>query len=268
MKTGALIFAFNNEQTDYVSMAAWSADNIRRHLGIPVAVVTNDTDNDLVRSKFDCIIAASAESGGTRHFEDYNQTVTWHNAGRTNAYQLSPWEQTLVLDADYVVASDRLKSLFAVDCDFLCHKNAYDVSSGYPLDNLNSFGNYQFPMWWATVMLFRRSVAAEYIFDSMEMIKQNWQHYRDLYGINNKTYRNDFALSIALGIISGHTLRVDSIPWNLASVLPEHTVIKLEKDYYQIDWTTAAGHRQYLGFAGTDMHVMGKHSLEKIVGSR
>jgi hypothetical protein len=268
MKTGALIFAFNNEQTDYIQLAAWSASNIRRHLGIPVAVVTDNINNDFVRSNFDCVIAASAESGGSRHFDDYGQSVTWHNAARTNAYQLTPWEQTLVLDADYVVSSDRLKTLFSVDCDFLCHKNAYDISSGHLLNNLNSFGDYQFPMWWATVMLFRRSNTAEYIFDAMQMIKQNWQHYRDLYSINNKTYRNDFALSIALGIVSGHTLQVDSIPWNLASTMPEHTVVELEQDYYQIEWRTPAGQHQYMGFADKDMHVMGKHSLEKIVGSR
>jgi hypothetical protein len=267
MTTGALIFAFNNEQTDYVRMAAWSAQNIRKHLDIPVAVVTDDVDNNLVRSEFDCVVAVPAESGGSRHFSDYKQTVTWHNAARTNAYELSPWDQTLVLDADYVVASDRLKSLFSIDSDFLCHKTAYDLSSGYPLDNLNRFGSYNFPMWWATVMLFRRSNTAQYIFDSMTMIKQNWQHYRDLYSIGNGTYRNDFALSIALGIVSGHTLCVDSIPWHLASTLPEHTVSLLDRDYYQIDWQTSNGHRQYLGLAGTDMHVMGKLSLEKIVGS-
>jgi hypothetical protein len=268
MKTGALIFAFNNQQTDYIRLAAWSASNIRRHLNIPVAVVTDCVDHELVRSEFDCVIAAPAESGGKRHFDDYGQTVTWHNAARTNAYRLSPWDQTLVLDADYVVASDTLKKLFGVDCDFLCHKNAWNVSTGRPLDNLNSFGNYQFPMWWATVMLFRRSNTAEYIFDAMEMVKRNWQHYRDLYSVANPTYRNDFALSIALGIVSGHTLRVDSIPWDLASTLPEHTVTEMEQDYYRIEYTTTAiGLRQYMSIAGTDMHVMGKKSLENIVGS-
>ena len=35
MTTGALIFARNNEQIDYESMARWSAKNIERHLGIP-----------------------------------------------------------------------------------------------------------------------------------------------------------------------------------------------------------------------------------------
>ena len=40
MTRGALIFAFNNEKTDYVAMARWSAERIRRHLDIPVAIVT------------------------------------------------------------------------------------------------------------------------------------------------------------------------------------------------------------------------------------
>ena len=41
MTTGALILAFNNEHTDYLAMAAWSADRIRQHLDIPVAVITD-----------------------------------------------------------------------------------------------------------------------------------------------------------------------------------------------------------------------------------
>jgi len=41
MTTGALIFAFDNESTDYVTMAGWSARNIRRWLNIPTAVVTD-----------------------------------------------------------------------------------------------------------------------------------------------------------------------------------------------------------------------------------
>ena len=107
MTTGALIFAFNNEQTDYVALAGWNARNIRRHLNIPVAIVTVCTDPVRLRD-FDRVIESRAESGGTRWFEDYQGTVTWYNAGRTEAFDLSPWDQTLVLDADYVVASDHL----------------------------------------------------------------------------------------------------------------------------------------------------------------
>ena len=64
MTTGALIFAFNNEHTDYVGMAAWSADRIRRHLNIPVAVITDCTDPEQL-NKFDHVISADPVSGGT-----------------------------------------------------------------------------------------------------------------------------------------------------------------------------------------------------------
>ena len=128
MTTGALIFAFNNESTDYVAMAQWSAKNIRRHLGIPTAIVTDVDPGDQRLRGFDQVISATASAGGTRWFEDYQATVTWHNAGRTDAYTVSPWDQTLVLDADYVVASDQLKTLLNSNQDFLAHARAYDLT--------------------------------------------------------------------------------------------------------------------------------------------
>ena len=149
MTCGALIFAFNNEATDYVSMAAWSAGRIRHHLGIPVAVVTNSTDSTLSQT-FDRVIRAEPESGGTRFFEDYNSTVTWHNAGRADAYALTPWEQTLVLDADYVVASSQLSFVIDSNRDFMCHDRAYDIAKSRLLDELNTFGEHRMPMSWAT----------------------------------------------------------------------------------------------------------------------
>jgi len=96
---GVLIFAFNNEATDYIAMAAWSAKNIRRHLNLPVAIVTDDPEA-AAQHKFEHVIVTAPDTGGSRHFADYGTTVTWHNAGRINAYELSPFDQTLVLDAD------------------------------------------------------------------------------------------------------------------------------------------------------------------------
>lgn len=266
MTTGALIFAFNNEQTDYVRMAAWSADNIRRHLNIPVAVVTDCTDNSRLQG-FDKVIFANSKAGGTRYFEDYQSTVTWHNAGRVDAYNLTPWEQTLVLDADYVVASNSLKSVLHMPQDFTCHDRAWDLTLINDFIGLNRFGEHKMPMWWATVMMFRKSNTAQYIFDCMHMVRENWQHYRDLYSIQNKTYRNDFALSIALGIVNGHTQYVDNIGWPLASVLPECRLECLDSDYYVVHYKDHEGRWKNLAWAGMDFHAMGKQHLEKIIAS-
>jgi hypothetical protein len=262
MTTGALIFAFNNEEIDYVAMAAWSAKNIRRHLDIPTAIVT---DADTVPDVFEHVIRVPKTGTDTRYFEDVGSTVTWHNASRVDAYNLTPWDQTLVLDADYVVASNTLQNVLASPQDFICHDHAWDLTSTNDFSGLNRFGQHNMPMWWATVMMFRKSNTAQYIFDSMHMVRENWQHYRDLYGIQNKTYRNDFALSIALGIVSGHTQHVDNITWPLASVLPEYRLECLDSDYYVVTYQDQLGTWKNMGWVGMDFHAMGKHHLGAIV---
>lgn len=263
MTTGALIFAFNNEQTDYVAMAAWSADNIHRHLDIPVAVVTNDPEQAARNGGFDRIIAAEVLSGGTRWFEDYQNTVTWHNAGRVDAYSLSPWQRTLVLDADYVVSSNQLLSGLHCEQEFLCYRTAVSVTDD--LSGLNQFGQHSFPMWWATVMIFNRCNHAQWIFDSMSMVRNNWQHYRDIYGIDRATYRNDFALSIALGIVSGHTMAVDALPGSMITVMPDQRLEQIDQDQYRITYQDQSNRKQYVEIAGLDFHAMGKRDLGEIV---
>ena len=268
MITGALIFAFNNESTDYITMAQWSARNIRRWLNIPTAIVTDANPRDPRLSGFDQVIPATASAGGTRWFEDYAATVTWHNAGRTDAYTLSPWDQTLVLDADYVVASSQLKTVLDSNQDFLAHAHAYDITGMNDFVALNEYGEYRMPMTWATVMMFKRSTHAELIFDCMRMIKLNWRHYKDLYQIVSSTYRNDHALSMALHIVNGQTLQHTSIPWNLASVTPEHVLTRTAKDCYRIDYVDQDRRPRWTMIKNQDFHAMGKSHLEKLIETR
>ena len=261
MSTGALIFAYNNEQTDYVSMAAWTAKNIRRHLGIPVALVTDKPTN----LYFEQVIIQESDGKNGRWFSDYNTNVVWHNKTRANAYELTPWKQTLVLDADYVVASDQLKTVLESKEDFLAHRWAYDVTGINNFDGLNYFGAYRMPMWWATVMMFRHSEQAKLIFETMSMIRDNWTHYRNIYKNSNGTYRNDHALSIALGVVNGHTLDHNGIPWKLASLTPDHKLKQLSADHYRIDFVTADQKPKWIELKGQDFHAMGKKTLGEIV---
>lgn len=263
MSTGALIFAFNNESVDYVAMAAWSAKNIQRHLDIPVSIVTDTTVDSTV---FDQVIyTANNNSTNTRHFGDVG-TVTWHNLNRMDAYSLTPYKQTLVLDADYVVASDQLKSVLDSQEDFMCHRTAYDITGLQTFADLNVFGQYQFPMWWATVMMFRISERARLVFESMGMIRDNWTHYRNLYANSRGTYRNDHALSIALNIENGHTLKTTDIPWKLASLTPEHQLTQLDLDRYRVDYVTSDKKPRWIEVT-TDFHAMGKQQLGDIVAN-
>ena len=263
MTTGALIFAFNNESIDYVSMAAWSAKNIQRQLGIPVSLVT---DTEVNSNVFDQVIYTAIENlNNTRHFSDVG-TVTWHNLNRMDAYTLTPYSQTLVLDADYVVASNQLQSVLDSQEDFMCHRTAYDVTGLQTFNDLNVFGQYKFPMWWATVMMFRTSERARLVFESMSMIRDNWTHYRNLYANTRSTYRNDHALSIALNIENGHTLQTTDIPWGLASLTPAHRLTQLDTDRYRVDYVTADQKPRWIELT-TDFHAMGKQQLGDIVAN-
>jgi hypothetical protein len=249
MTTGALIFARNNEHTDYVAMAKWSAKNIRRHLGIETHIITDDSRQD----------------SGARHFSDTG-TVTWHNTNRMDAYRLSPWDRTLVLDADYVVVSDQLRSVLDCDADFLAHRWAYDVTGCNNFEGLNYFGNVHMPMWWATVMIFNKSPRAKLVFDTMTMIRDHWTHYRRIYKNNTPTYRNDHALSIALLTVNGHTLNHSSIPWKLASLTPEHRLTRIDKDRYRVDFVDTQGRARWMELR-QDFHAMGKGQLGAIVAN-
>lgn len=263
LSQGVVIFAFNNEQTDYIAMAAWSAKNIRRHLNLPVALVT-DNPEAAAEHEFEHIIATAADTGGSRYFEDYGTTVTWHNAGRINAYKLSPFDQTLVLDADYVVASGALLEVLTIPQQFAAFKDAFDPSS---MTNLETFGAYNMPMWWATVMMFRRGNISQYIFDSMQMIRNNWQHYRDLYGIHQSNYRNDYALSIALGLVAGTEQSVHEIFFPMLNVMPDHGLTCVEQDHYEVEYTNANGQLKNMSWRGLDFHAMGKKHLEVIIAA-
>jgi hypothetical protein len=265
MTRGIVIFAYNNELIDYVAMAAWSANNIHRHLGVPVCLIT-DADDLPARYDFDQVVTTDKHSEYHRYFTDFEDSVTWYNKNRMDAYQLSPWDQTLVLDADYVVASNQLSVLFDSGQDFLSHNRAYDITGAEPFLANNTFGQYHMPMSWATVMYFNRSRCAELIFDTMQMIKTNWAHYRNLYGITPSTYRNDYALTIAQLIVNGQTLDWPSIPWPLPSVTPTPRVTQIGTDQFQIDYNNSQGQPRWISI-NQDFHAMGKRHLGDIVAN-
>lgn len=265
MTRGALIFAFDNGAINYVKLAAWTAENIKRHLGIPVALVT-DIDVVMASDAFDRVIISDRCEGNGRYFSDIKDTVPWHNKTRPDAYDLSPWDETLVLDADYVIASDQLQTLFGINRDFQAYRWTYDITNTSDFAEFNYFGRYGMPMWWATVMYFRRSVATEYIFDTMKMVRDNWRHYCDLYASRRGSYRNDHALSIALNLINGHT-QPPGIPWSMASLVPDHRLKQIDVDRYRIDFIDTENRAKYIIVQNQDFHAMGKRDLGDIVAN-
>ena len=265
MTAGVVIFAYANDLIDYVAMAAWSARNIHRHLNLPVCVIT-DLDTIPTHYEFDQVIVRPKQGKDLRYFSDFDGSATWYNQDRMTAYALSPWQQTLVLDADYVVASNQLLHLFDVDQDFLAHDHAYDVTGLEKFNQNNFMGTARFPMTWATVMLYRRSRTAELIFDAMTMIRDNWTHYTRLHGIDDATYRNDYALTMARSIVDGHRITGPAIPWSLATVSTGFAVTQQTADTYQINYNNNQGQPRFM-ILNQDFHAMCKRNLGEIIAN-
>jgi hypothetical protein len=255
MTRGAVIFAYNNDAVDYVAMAAWSAQRVQQWLDLPVTLIT---DSEVDHAVFDQVIRTDRVAGNSRYYQDYNDSFAWYNMDRCDALDLSPYDRTLVIDADYVVNGPDLMSLMHDGPDFVCHRYAFDVAQQQHLNP--TFGDHGMPQWWATVMMFGRTSATRYIFDTMRMVRENWVHYCDIYRVHRCTFRNDYALSIALGLISGHSLVTQDIPWSLISITPEQQLEQLELDLWRVTFTEK-GRLQYMMLRGLDFHAMGKRTL-------
>jgi hypothetical protein len=260
MRQGAMMFAFNNQKLDYVKLAAWNAHNIKQFLGLPTTLVT---DQPIENSIFDQVIVVERPAAGTRYFEDVGSTVSWYNGNRVDALDLSPYDRTLLLDADYVVGSNLLDSWMNVDQEFMCYKKAFDITGRTPMTDLQTFGTHQFPMWWATVMMFDKTNTSRYIFDSMRMVRDNWQHYRNLYKIAQTNFRNDYALSIALGLLSGHTIKIKSSVSSMPTAMPDVKITRAD-DAYQFDFVRD-NKNVWVRLKNLDFHAMGKKHLERLI---
>ncbi|NDB65438.1 MAG: hypothetical protein EB168_07195 [Euryarchaeota archaeon] len=249
MSQGVLLYAFNNDTTDYVSMAQWSARRIERHLGLPTTIVSNMDD---------------AEYGGVRVFNATRGGEKWYNASRNRAWQHSPYDQTLVLDVDYVVNSDLLCLLFELDRPFMIHRYALDITRRTSFVSLDHFGEHQFPSSWATVMYFNRQAEGKHIFDFVDMIKNNWRHYANIYKFDSRTFRNDWAFSMAIMVMGGHQETQDyHIPWPLATANTDVEVHQSEQDdTFVLRYDKGRPMVQHV--SGQDMHVMNKQSMEEI----
>ena len=142
--------------------------------------------------------------------------TSWINKGRYQAYELSPYDETLVIDVDYLVNSNTLLKTFDLSDTFCCHSNTHMLM--HPEAAQEKMG-YTYETLWATVIMFKKSNRAKQIFETLEMVQNNYEHYAGIHSFIGGVYRNDYGLTIALKIVNGHTdVPSDYIPWNLVHV--------------------------------------------------
>ena len=248
---GVILFAFNSPETNYVGIADNAARLIKRYLNLPVTLVTDAVASP--KFAYDVVHIVDTKDSNFRSNLDDVQ-VQWKNFDRYLAYQFSPYEETILLDTDYLVLDDSLLKLFETDFDYkLMHHNR-DTNG----PSFESMGTTSLPFVWATVVLFRKTDRAKMLFDMVGRIQRNYHYYCQLYNISAGNYRNDYAFAIANTVLSGYSLNEDQgIPWIMltveqrvesihtkgsllavrmkdkAIVIPKQNVHVMDKDYLQ-----------------------------------
>lgn len=253
MNKGILLFAFNNGKTDYFEMAVRTAKRASKFLNLPVSVVT-DSNTDLAQYEnvFDKVLIEEANTSNTK------DKVVWINKGRHKAYELTPYDETLILDTDYLINSDRLLKPFEMYDDFMCH----DSTSFVMIENVAEKVSLKFiDTAWATVIYFKKTPRTKQIFECMEMIQNNYNHYIKVFDITNTMYRNDYSLTIALWIVNGHTInKQDYIPWSLLHLnnqIKAHTITDTSYIFFN-------GDKKYITLTDTDFHCLDKQTFMEL----
>ncbi len=235
---GALIFASNTNETDYSMIAGRSARLIERHLGIPTTVVEK-----------------KSQSTNQRYSTEHTRFVEWNNKGRFSAFDESPYDVTLLIDADYLVFDDRLSMVMNTVSDYAIMRNNIFLPSNVVGDRL---GEYSFETSWATVVVFEKTEKARLLFDMVGRVQDHYSYYRSLYNISHTNYRNDYAFTIADRMLNGYC--EDSrtqIPWIMTTLQGSINDIELQPNgmIVRFDETALVLPRQ-------DVHVLGKKFLQ------
>lgn len=266
---GVLLFAQNNQDIDYVQMARFCSSKIKKHLDLPVSLVTSgyqrvEKDKDI----FDQIIEIDEINYYNKKFSDgfdFSKKLAWKNTSRDMCYELSPYHETLVLDTDYIINSDTLSLCWKQHKDFLIYKSASDLASWRSDQDFKNLNDYSIPFYWATAFWFRKSKITEMFFGLVAHVRKHWNYYKIIYWINSENFRNDYAFSIAIHMMNGFV--VDSfhgfMPGTMYYTLDIDTLIAMDEDrlHFLIQKSQGSSDMIHAKTDGLDVHVMNKYSL-------
>ena len=291
MSKGILVFARNNAQIDYCKQAYFLALRVSKYLNLPTTIVTDSTAFLLseypdAEEVFDNIISivwkdedikenttfSKHEDHKIRTFYDgtlIEKKLQFKNETRTLAYELSPYQETLILDTDVVICNDTFKNCFSQPHNFLIYKDSYDLADINRSNVFDRISDTSVDFYWATCVYFKKTKENKIFFDLLQHIQENWTHYNNIFQINSPYYRNDYSFSIAIHIMNGYQkgdfakrmpgalyFTTDkSILWKMTD---SELFLLLEKEKYKGEYVP-------LRIKDANVHVMNKFSLNRCI---
>jgi len=254
MTTGCVIFAFDGDIA-YGPQAVLAAGLVKKHLNIPVTLVTDSKTLDATDvGVFDGLIVTTVETDNTRTLA--GKTISFKNTNRSSAYELSPYDRTLVIDSDFLVQSSCLKPYLEADRDFMICEGMNDMLG-------NSLGALMLdpasiPMLWATNIIFNKTPEVKALFELVDHVRENWSYYGALYKFDTRRFRNDYAFSVACHTMGGFGLD------KFYTALPSPIIFTDKDEILQVKdqtLTVLMCGETLVKTQGQDIHYMNKFDL-------
>jgi hypothetical protein len=243
-------------------------------LNVPVSLVTDKSTVDWLKesdqyskaeSLFDQIILVDRpNTDNSRRLNDgaESKTVPFINANRSSAWDLTPYDRTLLIDSDYLIFSNTLSEYWNCDSSFMISSAMNDIR-GDRKGILDSWVSDEgIPLYWATTIMFTKNQESKLYFNLVKSIKENYQIYAEIYRFDSRIYRNDIAFSIAKHIIEGF---VTTPKQNLPPILTaqdKDLIAAVHKSGLKMLIQDTLSNNMILGnFSNRDIHVMNKQAI-------
>ena len=276
MSKGAFLIAQNNGHIDYVKQAVFLAKRIKKHLGIPVSIATDSVDyleEAFGTNDFDKVIKLKyTDVTNLRYFFDgtlSKKTASFKNNNRASVYDLTPYDETLLMDTDYIISNDLLKSCFDSNSDFMIYKKSDDIAKVRNEREFNIISDTSVDFYWATVVYFKKTETNSIFFNLVRHIEEEWNHYRRVYQIASTLFRNDFAFSIAIHIMNGFQTGdfAQQLPGSMMYTIDKDVLWQMDKDemMFLVEKKDYLGEYTAIKTVGQSIHVMNKSSLNRII---
>jgi hypothetical protein len=276
MTQGVLIYAHNSRDVDYARLAIIAGGLAKKNLNRPVSLVTDQSTVDwmtesgsykLASSIFDKIILTEKpKTDNRRNLHDgvNKSSVSFLNTNRSSAYDITPYDQTLLIDSDYLIFSDTLNNYWTdnpmpqISSAF---KDACDIDRrGYDDKFTSDVG---VKLYWATTLMFNKSQESKQLFDLVSYIKDNYEYYGDLFRFHPGMFRNDIAFSVARHLIYGFETELDNeLPPVLSCI--DKDILSSVDDSGKLTMLLSVGYTgDYVAaaFKELDIHIMNKQSI-------
>lgn len=274
MSKGIVIFAHNNRRVDYAKMSIISGGLAKKNLKLPVSLITDESTIEWMHTSnifkaaeeiFDqFIVIDRPEDLNTRILhdgEDLKELVPFNNSNRVSAYKHTPYDQTLLIDSDYLILSNRLNNYWDLCEDILISESIKDL---YYIDRMKYNDRYisetGIKMRWATAVMFNKSAMAELFFETINDVREHYEFFGDIYRFDTRQYRNDISFSISTHILSGFFDSQNNFLPPILTVLDKDVLIDVDKNKIKVLFAHLSDDI-LASFSDLDIHVMNKHSI-------